>query len=129
MLKFLLDEHISPSVVAGLKRRMPHLTAYALTDWHEGAFLGQDDSNCLKAAAGEGLILVTYDRRTIPPLLKSWAEQGVRYAGVVFIDERTISQADIGGQVKALLELAKAARAWDWTDRICFLERGASAGD
>ena len=31
--------------------------------------------------------LVTYDRRTIPPLLKTWAESGLHHGGVVFVDE------------------------------------------
>lgn len=70
-----------------------------------------------------GLTFVTYDRRTIPPLLKSWMEQGRHHAGEVFVDEKTFSPADIGGLVRALTELAQAAGKWDWTDRICFLRR------
>jgi hypothetical protein len=67
--------------------------------------------------------LVTYDRRTIPPLLKDWAEEGRQRAGVIFIDEKTISPADIGALVQSLRMLVKEARDWDWTDRVCFLRR------
>jgi hypothetical protein len=66
---------------------------------------------------------VTYDRRTISPRLKSWAEQGIHHAGVIFVDEKTISPADIGGLIRVLALLAKEATAWDCTDRICFLRR------
>jgi hypothetical protein len=66
---------------------------------------------------------VTCDRRTIPPLLKDWAEAGRPHAGVIFVDEKTISQADIGGLVQSLGMLLKEARDWDWTDRVCFLQR------
>lgn len=74
-------------------------------------------------AASQGLTRVTYDRRTIPPLLKQWAEEGRHHGGVIFVDEKTISPADIGGLVTALAELAKVARDWEWQDRICFLRR------
>ena len=86
-------------------------------------FLGQEDSTCLQEASPQRLTLVTYDRRTIPPLLKNWAEEGRQHAGVIFVDEKTISPADIGALVQSLRVLMKEARNWDWTDRICFLRR------
>ena len=88
MLKLLLDEHISPEVAKGLRRRDHSLVVYAMTDWERGDFLGQEDSVCLREAAAQGLTLVTYDRRTIPPLLKNWAEEGRRHGEVIFVDER-----------------------------------------
>ena len=123
MLKLLLNEHISPDVSAGLRRRRRELVVYAMRDWAGGAYLGQDDSVCLAEAAIQRMTLVTYDRRTIPPLLKQWTEEGRHHGGVIFVDEKTISPADIGGLVTALAELAKVARDWGWQDRICFLRR------
>jgi hypothetical protein len=123
MLKFLLDEHISPEVAVGLRRRNRTILIHAMVEWEEGNFLGQEDSACLREAASQGLTLVTYDRRTIPPLLKSWAEEGIRHGGVVFVDEKTISPADIGGLVNALAGLARETGDWEWTDRINFLRR------
>ena len=123
MLKFLLDEHISPDVAAGVRRRNPSIKIFALVEWDGGNLIGRDDAACLTAAAAQGLTLVTYDRRTIPPLLKTWAEEGRSHSGVVFIDEKTISPADIGGLVRALVELDKIARKRKWTDRVAFLRR------
>jgi hypothetical protein len=123
MLKLLLDEHISPRVAIGLRRRLRWLAVHCMAEWENGQFLGQDDAACLKRAAELGLTLVTYDRRTIPPLLKAWAEEQRDHGGVIFIDEKTISPADIGGQVRALASLARDASKWDWRNRVCFLER------
>ncbi|MGB2621881.1 MAG: hypothetical protein WA857_05960 [Candidatus Acidiferrum sp.] len=123
MFKLLLDEHISPAVAEGLRRRSRRLVAVCMADWEKGEFLGQQDSVCLQQAAVQGLTLVTYDRRTIPPLLKTWAEEGRKHGGVIFVDEKTISPADTGGLVRALGELARATARWDWSDRVCFLRR------
>lgn len=123
MLRLLLDEHISPSVAEGLRRRYPRLAVLAMTEWHGGSFLGQDDAACLQQALAQQLTLVTYDRRTIPPLLRRWAEESRSHAGVIFVDEKTISPADIGGLVNALDRLLQQSRDWNWTNRIVFLRR------
>jgi hypothetical protein len=123
MLKLLLDEHISPAVASGLRRRIPALLIRSMVDWEGGSFLGQEDGVCLQEASVQGLTLVTYDRRTIPPLLKRWAEEGHAHTGVIFVDEKTISPAGIGGLVKALTLMVKQTRTWDWADRILFLRR------
>jgi hypothetical protein len=94
-----------------------------MAEWENGTFLGQEDAICLQYAALQGLTLVTYDRRTIPPLLKIWAEEGRSHARVIFVDERTISFADVGGLTHALTMLAKEANDWDGTDRVGFLRR------
>ena len=123
MLKLLLDEHISPDVANGLRRRNRALEIRYMVEWENGTFLGQDDRACLREAAIQGLTLVTYDRRTIPPLLKTWAEEDRTHSGVIFVDEETISPADIGGLVWALTRLARETENWHWTNRIYFLRR------
>lgn len=123
MLRLLLDEHVSPRVARGLRRGYAHLFVYAMTEWREGCLLGQDDEFCLTEANDHKLTLVTYDRRTFPPLLKRWIEEGRSHSGVIFVDDRTISPSDVGGLVRALTRLVKEVHAWDWTDRIIFLQR------
>jgi hypothetical protein len=123
MLKLLLDEHISPKVAAGLSGRDPKIVVRSMPEWEHGAFLGQEDSVFLQEAFIQKLTLVTYDCRTIPTLLKSWAEAGRHHAGVIFVDEKTISQADLGELVESLDRLVREARRWDWTDMAYFLQR------
>ncbi|MGB9242684.1 MAG: hypothetical protein WCC03_04970 [Candidatus Acidiferrales bacterium] len=123
MLKLLLDEHISPTVADGLRRRHRSMVVICMAEWEGGKFLGQPDSSCLEQAAMHGLTLVTYDRRTIPPLLKAWAEEGRKHGGVIFVDEKTISPSDPGGLARSLTTLSRKTAKWDWTDRVCFLRR------
>lgn len=123
MLRLLLDEHISPEVAAGMRRRDRKVIVRCMVEWEDGSFIGQEDSACLEQAAVQKLTLVTYDRRTIPPLLMNWAEEGRQHAGVIFVDEKTISPADIGGLVEALGRLVKETSHWNWVDRVRFLQR------
>src|SRR5436305_7801304 len=123
MLRLLLDEHISPVVAGGLRRRHRDLAVVCMVEWGNGEFLGRPDSACLQQAAAQGLTLVTYDRRTIPPLLKAWAEEEREHGGVIFVDEKTISPSDTGGLVRALSNLSKKTANWEWTNRVCFLRR------
>jgi hypothetical protein len=123
MLKLLLDEHISPDVAEGLRRRTRLLIVHCMAEWKNGEFLGQEDSSCLQQAGAQGFTLVTYDRRTIPPLLKTWAEEGRDHGGVIFVDDKTISPADIGGLIRALTRLFQKTAKWDWTNRVWFLRR------
>lgn len=123
MLKLLLDEHVSPEVAGGIGRRSRKLVVQCLARWENGTFLGQHDVTCLLAAAAQRFTLVTYDRRTIPPVLKGWAEEGRTHGGVIFVDEKTISPADIGGLVRGLLQLFEEMGNLDWTDRVYFLRR------
>jgi hypothetical protein len=110
-------------VADGLRRRNRSLIVRYMAEWEGGELMGQEDSACLREAASQGVTLVTYDRRTIPPLLKAWAEQERRHSGVIFVDEKTISPADIGSLARALTNLSKQTGKWDWTDRVYFLRR------
>jgi hypothetical protein len=122
MLKLLLDEHLSPDVAEGLQRTSKHSVVFWLSAWDSGR-LGMVDDLLLRQAAAQGLTLVTYDRKTIPPLLKTWAEAGRDHGGGIFVDEKTIVPSDIGGLIRALQRVFKETARWDWTNRIYFLRR------
>jgi len=121
MLKLLLDEHISGRVATGLRRIDRTIRIQSMVEWEDGGFLGRDDEACLREAAVQRLTFVTYDLRTIPPLLKVWAETGRSHGGIIFVDEKTIAPSDIGGLVRGLAAVTKACREWDWNNRVLFL--------
>jgi hypothetical protein len=123
VLKLLLDEHISPSVAEGLRKRHKSITVYSMTEWQGGRFLGVPDDALLEEAAAQKLTLVTSDRKTIPPMLKTWAEVGHDHGGVIFVDERTIVSSEFGGLIRAIQAIAKEFAKADWTNQVFFLRR------
>lgn len=123
MLRLLLDEHLSPKIAAGLRRRNEAIVVRSMREWEDGAFLGRADAECLLEAARQGLTLVTDDRRTIPVILKAWGDQGRSHGGVIFVDEKMLSPDDLGGLVRALAALIHQVGSLEWRDREAFLTR------
>jgi predicted nuclease of predicted toxin-antitoxin system len=118
-MRLLLDAHISPDVAEQV--RNVGLEAFSLRDWRGGEFYRAVDEVILREASSAEMVLVTYDLATVPMLLKDWAETGRSHAGVVLVDQRTVRQSDIGGQVRGLLSLAAAEL--NFTNRVEFLHR------
>lgn len=114
----LLDEHVSPRVARQLRSQDPSVPALGVLEWNEGRHLGARDEDLLAAALDEALVLVTYDLRTIVPMLKSWGEQGTDHGGVVLVDDRTLAPNDFGGLVRALAALWQAQGDDPWKNRV-----------
>jgi hypothetical protein len=91
--------------------------------WEGGWLAGASDDVLLTEAYARGWTLATYDQSTIVPLLKDWAEQGIEHGGVVFVDDRTIAQNDIGRLARSLGALWMAEKNADWTDVVIYLTR------
>ena len=122
MLALLTDAHLSPKAAEQITSKRPEITIYSLRLWRSGAFLGAEDEAILEAARTEGLTLVTYDQHTIVPLVTQWMTEGRGHAGVILIDERSILQKDIGGQVRALMDLWDRSQADNWTNVVTYLK-------
>lgn len=121
MLRLLTDEHISPAVARQAPSRCRGINIAAMRSWVGGHYLGANDQLVLEEAHRQKLTLVTFDLRTIPPLLRLWAEQGIDHSGVILVDEQTIAPDDVGGLVAALCAIWKAQGRSDWTNRVVFL--------
>lgn len=121
MLSLLLDEQISPQVATALLALNAEASVASIYGWRAGAMTGADDVMVLRAAAEDRLTLVTYDLKTIPPLLVEWGAPGRSHGGVIFVDDRSISPADFEGLARVLLFCWESQGDWDWTNRIAYL--------
>lgn len=117
-MHLLLDSHISPRVAELLAKFS--IDAVALAHWQEGKLRAASDELVLHAALQAGRVLVTFDLRSIPPLLRDWAQSGRSHGGVILVDQRTLRPSDFGGLSRALVALCGDNQA-DWTDRVVFL--------
>ncbi len=120
MIRLLLDAHISPAVARGLQAE--GIDAIALRDWQEGDYRSAPDERVLADAAADGRVLVSDDCRTLPPLLKQWAETAQHHRGVILVDERTISPRAVGALIRALRALLAEHGDESWDDRVIFLQ-------
>lgn len=123
MLRYLLDEHLSPAIAAQINARRPEVPIVALRAWQEGTYLRASDSAILAAAHARGRTLVTCDVHTIAPLLKVWSERGTKHGGVVLVHSHPLPTHAIGSLVRALVRLWDDEGDMDWTDHVVFLRR------
>jgi hypothetical protein len=97
------------------------MSIISIHEWRDGCFLGSQDQVFLPEAAKDGLTFVSYDQKTIRPLLKSWAEVGIDHAGFVFVDEKTIAPQDFGRLIQSLRGLWRSERRASWENRVVYL--------
>jgi hypothetical protein len=119
-LTLLLDEHITPIVAERIRAKRPEIDVQSIFQWRNGAFKGVPDPAILSALQTEARVLVTYDIQ----MLSEWSfifTGETPFAGIIFVDERTIAPNDPGGLVLALIALWDQNYTEDWTNRIDFL--------
>ncbi|HLV82024.1 MAG TPA: DUF5615 family PIN-like protein [Chthonomonadaceae bacterium] len=122
-LRLLLDENISQVVAAQVQKHRPAIVFESVHTWQKRAFRGRHDRELLLAAAAEGLTLVTYDLKTIPPLLIELSAGSQEHAGVIFIDGLTIANDEFGMLTRALISFWERHQELDWRNRVHFLDK------
>ena len=122
-LRLLLDENMSQVVANQVRQHQPALVVESVHVWRNGAFEGRSDKALLQAANTEDLTPVTYDQKTIPPLLTEIYVAGESHAGIIFVDDRTIPSDDFGKLTRALIFLWEQYHQEDWQNRVRFLKR------
>ena len=121
MLAFLLDEQISHVVAEQMRLKRPDIRTESVLRWRESNLRGKTDALVLEGAHEEGLTLVTYDQKTIPPLLMELAMNEGHHSGVVFVDHNTIASENIGTLTQALIAFYDQYHSLTWTDVVMFL--------
>lgn len=121
MLQIFTDEQIDPNVAVAAKKRRREISIVSLFDWLDGHFVGASDEELLREAARQAMTLLTFDPKTIPPLLRAWGERGIDHGGVIFVDHKSFAQNDTSGISKALVDLWELQGKLDWKNRCFFL--------
>jgi len=124
MLAFLLDEHISHRVAEQVRRKRPNIRIESVQRWKACSLRQTADDLVLTAALMEGLTLVSYDQKTIPPILVEIAMRGDHHSGVVFADRSSLPSGNIGDLVNELVSLFDRYGTIDWTDTVMYLSPG-----
>jgi hypothetical protein len=122
MVSFLLEEQISPEIAKQILQKRSDISIISIHTWQKGNYLGLDDELILKAAVSEELTLITYDQKTIPPILSQWGQTNINHPGVIFIDYRSIPPNNFGRLVRAIIWLWDTQNRENWQNRIVYLQ-------
>lgn len=118
--RLLADENTSHRLVAACRQIEADFPLIHISDWQEGAYLSAKDPALLMALHESGIILVGFDRASIPMHAGELTREGLGHAGVILF-RRTVSAVAYGKQASLLADLWREAEDWDWADRIEYL--------
>jgi hypothetical protein len=113
MLRYLLDEHISPDYARALRRRVPELTIWCIGDPSAPA-RGTPDPLLLEWCEAHDFILVTNNRRSMPRHLAQHLAGGRRCPGIFVLN----SDQSMGDQLEDLALIALVSDANEYQDQI-----------
>lgn len=120
--RLLADENTSHRLLVACRRNDPTFPVVHISNWERGAYLAAKDPALLMALREAGMILVSFDRATLPYHAGILTREGLGHAGVILF-RRVVSTVAYGRQARLLIELWREAHAWDWADRIEYLPR------
>ena len=91
--------------------------------WQDGSWLGLDDAALLMSCAEAELVLVAFDRATLPWHAGQVVRAGESHGGLVLF-RRTLRSTDYGQQARLLTGFwAHEGHEWDWLNRVVYLPK------
>ncbi len=120
--RLLADENTSHRLISACRRIDPGFPLVHISEWESGAYLSAKDPTLLMTLRERGLILVSFDRATLPFHAGVLTREGMGHAGVVLF-RRLVPRIAYGRQASLLESLWREARDWEWADRIEYLPR------
>ena len=85
--------------------------------------MGLDDATLLISCAEQALVLVAFDRATLPWHAGQVQRAGDDHGGVVLF-RRGVRSTDYGVQARLLTDFwAEHGAVWDWTNRLVYLPK------
>jgi len=104
------DADLNEHIVKGVLRREPGIDFRTASP---AGLYGLRDLEVLAMAAGEGRILVSHDRKTMPRICAKFI-QTTNSPGLFLVSQKT----DVLIAIESLLLVWMASEAEDWTNRI-----------
>ena len=111
-VRFQADNDLRRIIVDAVLRREPSVdfqTAQA------AGLDGLDDASVLRRTSEQGRILVTHDRRTMPPQLAAYLAEGGQSPGVLLVIPQNAPVRDV---VEALILIWADNRPQDWANLV-----------
>jgi hypothetical protein len=122
VIRLVADANLSRHFVEACLRLDKEFPVIHIADWMSGKHRISKDPVLLQVLREYGLILITFDRRTMAMHAGELTRGGAGHAGVILF-RRSVSQMDYGKQSRLVVEFWKETRDWDWSDRIEYLPR------
>ena len=121
--RLLADENTSHRFVSACLRLVPGFAIIHIARWQDGSWLGLDDAALLIAGAELGLVLVAFDRATLPWHAGQVIRSGESHGGLILF-RRTVRSTNYGQQARLLTEFwDHEGHAWDWLNRVVYLPK------
>lgn len=121
--RFLADENTSHRFVSACRHLVDGFPIVHIAAWQDGSWLGLDDFSLLIACAEVGLVLVAFDRSTLPWHAGQVLRAGESHGGLVLF-RRSVRSTDCGHQARLLTGFWRGeGHAWDWLNRIVYLPK------
>ncbi len=120
--RLLADENTSHRLVSACRQIEGEFPFIHISDWESGAYLSVKDPALLMTLREHGMVLVGFDRASIPLHAGTLTREGVGHAGVTLF-RRSVPTTAYGKQARLLVNLWAEAKGWDWADRIEYLPR------
>ncbi len=121
-LRLLADENTSRRFVVACSKIEAKFPIIHIADWKEGAYLSVKDPPLLMALRESEIVLVGFDRASLPMHAGHLTREGLGHAGVILF-RRSVPQIAFGKQARLLVDFWREASDWDWSDRIEYLPR------
>ena len=118
----LADENTSHRFAGACRQIEAGFPIIHIADWQGGAYLSAKDPALLMALRESGMVLVGFDRASIPMHAGKLTREGLGHAGVILF-RRSVSAIAYGKQARLLVSFWGEAADWDWADCIEYLPR------
>jgi len=109
-VRFQADADLDVRILRGVRRRAPEIDIRTAT---ASGLEGLDDLDVLRIAAASGRILISQDRRTMPPNFARFVKAAYS-PGVILLREGI----SIAAAIEEIILIWSASEAEGWTDRL-----------